>query len=284
MSYRIFVESSADLSKAQLAEYNISCIEMEFMHEDKAYTQNDVSINEFYDMMRDGAHMTTSAANVSSYIAKFATALEAGEDVLLLSFSSGLSCSYNNALLAAEELSEKYPDRKIVVVDTLCASLGHGLIAYLTAKKRDEGASITEAASYAEELIPHLCHSFTVETLKYLHRGGRVSTATAVAGSVLGIKPVMFMNNEGKLIACGKVRGRKASLEALADKLKTHAIDSKNQTVFISQADCMDDAKVLEKMIKPYVKEVVIGDIGPLIGSHAGPGTVALFFVGDERV
>lgn len=284
MSYRIFVESSADLSKAQLAEYNISCIEMEFMHEDKAYTQNDVSIKEFYDMMRDGAHMTTSAANVSSYIAKFTPTLEAGEDVLLLSFSSGLSCSYNNALLAAEELSEKYPERKIVVVDTLCASLGHGLIAYLTAKKRDEGASITEAASYAEELIPKLCHSFTVETLKYLHRGGRVSTATAVAGSVLGIKPVMFMNNEGKLIACGKVRGRKASLEALADKLKTHAIDSKNQTVFISQADCMDDAKVLEKMIKPYVKEVVIGDIGPLIGSHAGPGTVALFFVGDERV
>lgn len=284
MSYRIFVESSADLSKAQLAEYNISCIEMEFMHEDKAYTQNDVSIKEFYDMMRDGAHMTTSAANVSSYIAKFTSTLEAGEDVLLLSFSSGLSCSYNNALLAAEELSEKYPERKIVVIDTLCASLGHGLIAYLTAKKRDEGASITEAASYAEELIPKLCHSFTVETLKYLHRGGRVSTATAVAGSVLGIKPVMFMNNEGKLIACGKVRGRKASLEALADKLKTHAIDSKNQTVFISQADCMDDAKVLEKMIKPYVKEVVIGDIGPLIGSHAGPGTVALFFVGDERV
>lgn len=284
MSYRIFVESSADLSKAQLAEYNISCIEMEFMHEDKAYTQNDVSIKEFYDMMRDGAHMTTSAANVSSYIAKFTSTLEAGEDVLLLSFSSGLSCSYNNALLAAEELSEKYPERKIVVVDTLCASLGHGLIAYLTAKKRDEGASITEAASYAEELIPKLCHSFTVETLKYLHRGGRVSTATAVAGSVLGIKPVMFMNNEGKLIACGKVRGRKASLEALADKLKTHAIDSKNQTVFISQADCMDDAKVLEKMVKPYVKEVVIGDIGPLIGSHAGPGTVALFFVGDERV
>lgn len=284
MSYRIFVESSADLSKAQLAEYNISCIEMEFMHEDKAYTQNDVSIKEFYDMMRDGAHMTTSAANVSSYIAKFTPTLEAGEDVLLLSFSSGLSCSYNNALLAAEELSEKYPERKIVVIDTLCASLGHGLIAYLTAKKRDEGASITEAASYAEEIIPKLCHSFTVETLKYLHRGGRVSTATAVAGSVLGIKPVMFMNNEGKLIACGKVRGRKASLEALADKLKTHAIDSKNQTVFISQADCMDDAKVLEKMIKPYVKEVVIGNIGPLIGSHAGPGTVALFFVGDERV
>lgn len=284
MSYRIFVESSADLSKAQLAEYNISCIEMEFMHEDKAYTQNDVSIKEFYDMMRDGAHMTTSAANVSSYIAKFTPTLEAGEDVLLLSFSSGLSCSYNNAVLAAEELSEKYPERKIVVVDTLCASLGHGLIAYLTAKKRDEGASITEAASYAEELIPKLCHSFTVETLKYLHRGGRVSTATAVAGSVLGIKPVMFMNNEGKLIACGKVRGRKASLEALADKLKTHAIDSKNQTVFISQADCVDDAKVLEKMIKPYVKEVVIGNIGPLIGSHAGPGTVALFFVGDERV
>lgn len=284
MSYRIFVESSADLSKAQLAEYNISCIEMEFMHEDKAYTQNDVSIKEFYDMMRDGAHMTTSAANVSSYIAKFTPTLEAGEDVLLLSFSSGLSCSYNNALLAAEELNEKYPERKIVVVDTLCASLGHGLIAYLTAQKRDEGASITEAASYAEELIPKLCHSFTVETLKYLHRGGRVSTATAVAGSVLGIKPVMFMNNEGKLIACGKVRGRKASLEALADKLKTHAIDSKNQTVFISQADCMDDAKVLEKMVKPYVKEVVIGNIGPLIGSHAGPGTVALFFVGDERV
>lgn len=284
MSYRIFVESSADLSKAQLAEYNISCIEMEFMHEGKAYTQNDVSIKEFYGMMRDGAHMTTSAANVSSYIAKFTSALEAGEDVLLLSFSSGLSCSYNNALLAAEELSEKYPERKIVVIDTLCASLGHGLIAYLTAKKRDEGASITEAASYAEELIPKLCHSFTVETLKYLHRGGRVSAATAVAGSVLGIKPVMFMNNEGKLIACGKVRGRKASLEALADKLKTHAIDSKNQTVFISQADCMDDAKILEKMVKPYVKEVVIGDIGPLIGSHAGPGTVALFFVGDERV
>lgn len=284
MSYHIFAESSSDLSKKQLGEYNIHCIEMEFMHEEKAYTSNDVSIKEFYDMMRDGAHMTTSAANVSAYTAAFTPILEAGEDVLLLSFSSGLSCSYNNAQLAAEELSEKYPDRKIIVIDTLCASLGHGLIAYLTSKKRDEGASISEAAAYATELIPHLCHSFTVETLKYLHRGGRVSAATAVAGSVLGIKPVMFMNDEGKLIACGKVRGRKASLEALADKLKTHAIDPKNQTVFISQADCMDDARVLENMVKPYVKEVIIGDIGPLIGSHAGPGTVALFFVGDERV
>ena len=284
MSYRIFVESSADLSPALRAEYKIDLVPMQFSKDGQEYNCEETPISEFYQMMRNGAHMTTSAANISVYTEAFEPVLKAGADILMVAFSSGLSSSCNNARLAAEELQASYPDRKIIVVDSLCASMGHGLLAYHVAKKRDEGAAIEEAASYCEELIPHLCHSYTVDTLKYLHRGGRVSTTVAIAGAVLGIKPVMFMNDEGKLVACGKVRGRKASLEDLADKLKTHAIDAENQTVFISHGDCIDDAKALADMLKPYVKEIVIGDIGPLIGSHSGPGTVALFYVGTHRV
>ncbi len=284
MSYKIFVESSADLSPAMRAEYNISLVPTEFFKEGVPYSCEATSVSEFYQMMRDGAHMSTSAANIATYIQAFTPTLEAGEDVLLIAFSSGLSCSYNNALLAAEELAVSYPERKVIVVDSLCASLGHGLIAYHVAQKRDQGATVEEAAEYCRRLIPHLCHSFTVDTLKYLHRGGRVSGAVAVAGAVLGIKPVMFMNDEGKLIACGKVRGRKASLEDLANKLKTYAVNPKEQTVFISHADCVEDAEALAKMLKKDVKKIVIGDIGPLIGSHCGPGTVALFYIGEHRV
>ncbi len=284
MSYRIFVESSADLSPALREKFGIDLVPTDFFRDGVAYHCEDTPIKDFYQMMRDGAHMTTSAANVSAYIDAFTPALQAGEDILLVSFSSGLSCCYNNALLAAEELKELYPDQKIIVIDSLCASMGHGLLAYYVAKKRDEGASITECAKYCEELIPHLCHSYTVDTLKYLHRGGRVSTTVAVAGAVLGIKPIMFMNDEGKLISCGKVRGRKASLEELAEKLRTYAIKPKEQTVFISQSDCYDDAQILAQMLKKDVKDIIIGDIGPLIGSHTGPGTVALFYVGEHRV
>ncbi len=284
MSFRIFVESSADLSPSLRDEYKIDLVPMQFSKDGETYNCEETPIFEFYQMMRDGAHMTTSAANISDYAEIFEPVLKAGEDILVVAFSSGLSSSCNNAMLAAEELQANYPDRKIIVVDSLCASMGHGLIACLTAQKRNEGATIEEAAEFCRETIPHLCHSYTVDTLKYLHRGGRVSTTVAIAGAVLGIKPIMFMNDEGKLIACGKVRGRNASLEDLANKLKTYAIEPEKQTVFISHGDCIKDAKVLAEMVKPYVKDVVIGGIGPLIGSHSGPGTIALFYVGSHRV
>ena len=211
--------------------------------------------------------------------------MKKGYDILYLGFSSGLSTTYNSSQIAANELAERYPNQKIITVDTLCASAGQGLFVYLVAEEKKKGATIEQAAEYANKLVPNLCHWFTVDDLVYLKRGGRISPTTAFVGTVLNIKPVLHVDNEGKLINMTKARGRKMSIRTLAEKFGEFANDKKNGTIFISHADCEDDAKMLAQTIKEsYGSTVdVITNIGPVIGAHTGPGALALFFVGKER-
>ena len=203
----------------------------------------------------------------------------------MLTFSSGLSATYQSAVIAADELKEQYPDRTVMVVDTRCASLGQGLLVYYTCKKRDEGLSLQELAAWVEENKCHLCHWFTVDDLMYLKRGGRVSAATALVGTMLQIKPVLHVDDEGHLISKSKARGRKASIEALCNKAIELGAGYENDIMYICHGDCEEDANRLAAMLKEKcgVKEVFIGYTGAVIGSHSGPGTLALFFLGKNR-
>ena len=236
-------------------------------------------------MLREGAMATTSAVNVGDYTEALTPFLEAGKDVLVLAFSSGLSATCNSARIAAQELSEQYPQRRVRVVDTLCASLGQGLLVWHAAKLKQAGKSLDEVGDWAEENKLRLCHWFTVSDLHFLKRGGRISPATAVLGTMLSIKPVMHVDDEGHLIKVGTARGRGASLKALVDHMAETADDPGNQVVFISHGGCLEDAQKVAQDVKARfgTKEVVINYVGPVIGAHSGPGTVALFFLGSKR-
>ena len=211
--------------------------------------------------------------------------LQAGRDILYLGFSSALSGTYNAGAVAARQLSEKYPDRRLYAVDTLSASMGQGLLVYLTVQQKRAGATIEQARDYAEAQKLHLCHWFTVDDLNHLHRGGRVSATSAVLGTVLNIKPVLHMDDEGRLIFMEKVRGRRNSIKRLLDKMRETAIEPDKQIVFMSHGDCLEDAEYLAGRIREEwnVQDVVINYVGPVIGAHSGPGTLALFFLGAQR-
>lgn len=239
----------------------------------------------FYERLRSGDMATTSAVNVAQYTEALEPLLQAGQDVLILAFSSGLSTTYNSSLIAVKELQAKYPDRKLFTVDTLCASLGQGLLVWYAAQARARGGSIEEVRDWIEEHKLNLCHQFTVDDLYFLKRGGRISSATALVGSMLHIKPVLHVDNEGHLINTGKVRGRQAALKALVDRMEHTAIDSGSLTVFISHGDCLEDAQMVADMVKKRfgVQEVYINYVGPVIGAHSGPGTLALFYMGTDR-
>jgi len=285
--YVIYTDSACDIRPELLKDWGISysLLTFQFEGENKEYSNEDMGIDIFYNRMRVGDVARTSAINPDTFSSAFEKILKTGKDVLYLGFSSGLSTTYNSARIAAEELLTNYPDRKIITVDTLSASAGQGLMLYLVSEKKKAGATIEEAAAYAEEIRPKLCHWFTPDSLTYLKRGGRVSPTVAFVGTVLGIKPILHVDDNGKLINVSKVRGRKASLDALVSKYGELAEDKKNGTVFICQADCLDDAHYIESEIKSkYGADVkVITDIGPVIGAHAGPGTIAVFFIGKER-
>lgn len=285
--YVIYTDSGCDIRSELLKEWGVkySLLTFQFESENKEYSNEDMGIDVFYNRMKVGDVARTSAINPDSFSSAFEKILKTGKDILYLGFSSGLSTTYNSARIAAEELLADFPDRKIITVDTLSASAGQGLMIYLVSEKKKAGATIEEAAAYAEEIRPKLCHWFTPESLTYLKRGGRVSPTVAFVGTVLGIKPILHVDNIGKLVNVTKVRGRKASLNALVEKYGELAEDKKNGTVFISRADCPDDANYIEAQLKEkYGADVqVITDIGPVIGAHAGPGTIALFFVGKER-
>jgi DegV family protein with EDD domain len=245
-----------------------------------------LDLSEFYAFLREKKSASTAAVNIDSFIEIMTPILEAGKDILYLGFSSGLSSTYASGKLAADELMEKYPDRKIYTVDTLAASLGQGLLVYLAAKRRLAGESIEAVRDFVENTKLNLCHWFTIDDLFFLKRGGRVSGTTAVVGTMLGIKPVMHVDNEGHLINVAKARGRRASVDALFDKAKSTMIGERaNSSVFISHGDCIEDAEYLAERIKNEigVKEVRIAYVGSVIGSHSGPGTLALFFLGSER-
>ena len=287
MSYRIFTDSGSDIKPEKLAEWGVSSLPLSFRFdgEEGTYFDGVLPIKEFYDAMRAGKVAKTAAVNSEAFKDAFRRILGAGEDLIYLGFSSGLSSTYNSGRMAADELRSEYPDRTIITIDTLAASAGEGLIVYLATKKRDEGASIEECAEYVNELIPALAHWFTVDDLVYLKRGGRVSAASAFFGNLLGIKPVLHVDDAGKLIPVNKVRGRRTSLMALADAYGKSAKTPSEGVVFISCADCYDEANMLADELKSrYGVEVqLITDVGAVIGSHSGPGTMALFFIASER-
>ncbi len=285
--YIIFTDSACDIKAELLKEWNVNCIDLSFRFEgeDKEYLNSEMDIVDFYDRMRKGGVAKTSAINPERFSKEFEAVLREGKDIVYFAFSSGLSTTCNSARIAADELKEDYPDRKIVIIDTLAASAGQGLLVYLAVQKKKDGATIEELSDYIEGIKLNLCHWFTVDDLVYLKRGGRVSPAVAIIGKALGIKPVLHVDNDGKLISVSKVRGRKASIKALADKYCELAQDLKGGTIFISHGDCLEDVKELENIIneKTGAKVDVITHVGTVIGAHSGPGTIALFFVGKER-
>lgn len=285
----ILTDSSADLGTDLIAQYDIRVLPLSFTIRGLTYQDfpdhRDMDPRVFYDMLRKEEVATTAAVNVAQYIQALDALLREGRDVLVLAFSSGLSMTYNASSMAVEELRDKYPDRKLYTVDTLCASLGQGLLVWMAALEREKGKSIEEVRDWVVSHKLNICHQFTVDDLHFLKRGGRISATTAVVGSMLQIKPVLHVDNDGRLVNVGKVRGRHGSLKALVDRMEQTAIDPREQTVFISHGDCIQDAELVAQMVKDRfgVQHVYINYVGPVIGAHSGPGTLALFYYGIER-
>lgn len=286
--YVITTDNGSDLPESYFAEHYVGCTYLSYSMDGKNYDHdNFLPVEEFYDRVRKGAMPTTAQVNPEAARALIEPYLKEGKDVLHISFSSGLSGSYNSVRIAGEDLQQEYPDRKIIVLDSLAASLGQGMIVYLAQQQKEAGKSIEEVAQWVVDHRLNVVHVFTVDDLNHLHRGGRVSKTTAVVGGVLNIKPVLHVDNEGKLIAVGKVRGRKKSLLALVDMMEEKIGSYKNScdTIFVSHGDCEKDAQfVVDKIKEKYqIKTVMVDFVGSVIGAHSGPGTVALFFLGDER-
>ena len=285
-NFQIITDSGSDLPIEMQRKLNIEVARLTLNFRGKELEDSvDSGMKELYDALRAGEEAKTSAVNPDAWQQIMEPVLQQEKDILVLAFSSGLSTTYQSAVIASGELLEKYPQRKIRVVDTRAASLGQGLLIWYACKKRDQGMELDQLADWAEENKLYLCHWFTVDDLMYLKRGGRISAATAIVGTVLGIKPVLHMDDEGRLINMSKARGRKASIAALADKIGQLGLPGENKNVFICHGDCLEDAKYLEKLVREKygVEEVFIGYTGAVIGSHSGPGTLALFFLGKNR-
>ena len=286
MSYKIITDTCCDFPAEMYKELDLGVVSLSILYKGVNYNEySEAWLKELFEGLRKGESATTSAVNPEGWSTVIEPVLQEGKDALVLTFSSGLSTTYQSAVIAANELQEKYPDRKINVVDTLCASLGQGLLVWYACQKRDEGMSLEEVTAWCEDNKLNLCHWFTVDDLMYLKRGGRVSAATALVGTMLQIKPVLHVDDEGHLINVAKTRGRKASIEALAAKMGDSAIPGANDTVFICHGDCQQDAEYLASIVKEKygVKNVFIYYVGAVIGSHSGPGTLALFFLGKKR-
>ena len=288
-NYTIITDSSCDLPDSLVKELELEVLPLAFIMDGKTYRNypdnREMAPKDFYNKQREGSMATTNAVNVGEAADAMEAVLKRGEDVLVLAFSSGLSTTCNSFQIAAGDLAEQYPDRKIFVVDTLCASLGQGMFVYQAARLRQAGKSMEEVRDWAEQNRLNQCHWFTVNDLFFLKKGGRVSAATAVVGTMLQIKPVMHVDNEGHLIKVDTARGRKASLNALVDKVGELADNPAPQTMFISNSDCQEDAQYVADQIKARygTEEIIINSIGPVIGAHTGPGCVALFFTGKHR-
>ena len=286
--YKITTDNTADLPYSYYREHDIEYMYLTYQLEGINYGKNnELTCKEFYHKMRNGSMPTTSQVNSEEAKEVLRPFLEEGFDILHLAFSSGLSGSYNSVRLAAEELQEEFPERKIVVVDSLCASLGEGLFVDKAVELKEEGKTLEENAAWLEEHRKNFCHVFTVDDLFHLHRGGRVSKAAAVVGTMINLKPLLHVDNEGHLIPIGKVRGRKKSLAGLVALMEERvgSWKDKNAKIFISHGDCQEDAEYVAKLVKEKFgyETFLINTIGATIGTHSGPGTVALFFMGDYR-
>ncbi len=286
-NYAIFTDSGCDISTDKLKAWGVGYAELTFRFDGdgKTYSNAEMTTDEFYSKMRAGAVAKTAAVNPDEFVSVFEPTLKDGRDILYIGFSGGLSTTSNSARIAAKSLEEAYPDRKIVVIDTLAASAGQGMLVHLAVKKQEEGATLKENEKYVRELMPRLCHWFTVDDLVYLKRGGRISPAAAFFGNMLGIKPVLHVDDEGHLIAVQKVRGRRTAIETLAAKYAELAEDAASGPVFVSHADCIKDVNLLNDILMAKHGRGIdlVESVGTVIGAHSGPGTLALFFIGKNR-
>lgn len=285
--FLLVTDSNADMVPGFAAANHVTEMELTYTMDDKTYRCNDPALSrpDFYNLMRSGKMPITAQINLENAKTKLTPLLDAGNDVLAILFSSALSGTYNSVRMAADELSPQYPDRRIIVIDSLCASAGLGLLIDRAVRYKEEGLSLEECAAQIQEDIPHIAHLFTVDDLHHLHRGGRVSVTTAVLGSMLGIKPVLHVDDSGRLIPTGKVRGRKASLMALVHNMEEQIDREHCDKFFISHGDCIEDAQFVADEISRQlgIHNYSISYVGPTIGAHSGPGTVALFFYAKVR-
>lgn len=283
-NYAIVTDSACDMTTEMLDRLGVPCIPLNVFLKDAPAVPCTLHGTEFYQVLRDGQAVCTSAANLSLFRDTFSAVLSQGKDLLYLSFSSALSCMHATAQIAAEELQEEFPERKIRIVDTLCACLGQGLLVYYAAQQRERGLSLDELTEDVTNKRLHTVHWFTVDDLMFLRRGGRVGNLSAMAGTLFGIKPIMYMNNEGKLAVHSKVRGRKNAVLALAKHFGEECLNPKD-AVFIAHADAAEDAEYLKETLqKEYgAVSVTIGEIGAVIGAHCGPGTISVYYFAEHR-
>lgn len=284
--YVILTDSSCDLPDDIVKKYQLEILQLDFIVEGEGSFHNDqADIEEVYSKLRNGANIKTSAANISQASEAIEALFNQKKDILYLGFSSGLSSTYQTVYMAGQELMEEYPERKMISVDTLAASMGQGLLVYKACQAKDAGKNLKENAQYIEDIKLKLCHWFTVDDLFFLKRGGRISGVTATVGTMLSIKPILHVDDEGHLINVSKVRGRKAAITELANRMEKLAVHPEDQDIFISHGDCIEDAEKLASIIKERFgnDRITISYVGPVIGAHSGPGTLALFFLGEHR-
>ena len=287
--YVLMTDSCCDLPDQMARELQLEVLPLT-MHMDGQDYPNTldgaaISNEEFYRRIRAGKMATTSAVNVGQFEDAMSAVLAGGRDILCICFSSALSTTYQSACIAAESVRARYPEGRIRVIDSLSASLGQGLLVWYAAQERKKGRTIEEVRDWAEANKLSLCHQFTVDDLHFLKRGGRISATAAVVGSMLQIKPVLHVDDEGHLINIGKARGRQSSLKALVDKMEKTVTEAGKQTVFISHGDCLEDAEAVAQMVRERfgTQDIRINYVGPVIGAHSGPGTLALFYLGTQR-
>lgn len=284
--YIITVNSTIDLPKEWLQERSIPVIPLSYTIDGETYRDMEgLTSKEFFQKLREGKMSVTSQVNPEEAKESLEPFLKEGKDILHLGFSSGLSGTYNSMKLAAEELMEIYPDAKVIAIDTLCACMGEGLLLYKVLELKAQGKTLEEIAAWVEENKLHICHNVTVDDLNHLHRGGRVSKATAIVGTMVKIKPIIHVDNDGKLNVIAKERGRKKSLNTIVDMAVKQAGNWNNDVVTVTHGDCLVEAEYVADLARERLgaKEVIINNIGTVIGSHTGPGVVAVFFMGEER-
>lgn len=286
--FKIVTDSACDMPAEYIEAHDLECVQLGFLMNNVLYggeDGEDMDVNYFYDIVRKGAMPTTYQVNAEAAKTHIEPFLQAGKDVLVIAFSGALSGTANSFATAAKELKGKYPARKIEVIDSLCASMGEGLYVDYAVRKAESGATLEETYQYLESIKQNMCHYFTVDNLFHLKRGGRVSGATAVVGTLLSIKPILYVNPKGQLINIGKTMGRKKSVKALFEKMQLMQDMQPGDPVFISHGDCLDDANTLADMVRTAYPDhpITINYIGPVIGAHSGPGTLALFFKGKAR-
>lgn len=284
----ITTDSNSDMDPVYLADNEVGVIPHYYTVEEEVYGDGrELSNQEFYDAMRAGKKTTTMASNPAVILERFEAYAKQGKDVLHISFSSELSCAYNNIVNCANEILESYPEMKIIVIDTLSASLGEGIMIRKAIEMKKEGKTLEETADWIREYCPYINVQFTVDNLDYLYRGGRLSKSSALLGTVINIKPILYVNKEGKLVALSKVRGRKKSLTTLVDNMEERLGEFRDKQIFVGvvHGDCEEDAKYIANMITERFgyTDIVIRPIGPSIGAHSGPGTIGIVFMGDLK-